>query len=73
MKNIFKKNHIIITALLIMIVIAGYLSFTNKDAPEDKDSVATMSQDTTDLTQVDGLEVVTDTTGTGTTGTGTTT
>lgn len=45
MKNIFKKNQIIITALAIMIVIAGYLSFTNKDKVKiaDKD-VQTMEQ-----------------------------
>ncbi len=35
MKNIFKKNHIIITALMIMIVIAGYLSFTREDTTDD--------------------------------------
>lgn len=69
MKNIFKKNHIIITALLIMIVIAGYLSFTNKDTPEDTDSIATLNSGTgamDDLANVDGLDVVNDTTGTGT-------
>lgn len=45
MKNIFKKNQIIITALAIMIVIAGYLSFTNKDKVKttEKD-VQTMEQ-----------------------------
>ena len=35
MKNIFKKNQIIITALAIMIIIAGYLSFTNDDKLDD--------------------------------------
>ncbi|MDF2543634.1 MAG: putative rane protein [Herbinix sp.] len=35
MKNIFKKNQIIITALAIMIAIAGYLTFTNDDKPEE--------------------------------------
>lgn len=39
MKNIFKKNQIIITALAIMIVIAGYLSFTNKDKPDKNDAI----------------------------------
>lgn len=34
MKNIFKKNQIIITALAIMIIIAGYLNFMEK---KDKD------------------------------------
>lgn len=69
MKNIFKKNSIIITALAIMIVIAGYLSFTNKDAKKDaltaskKASVKTEKQ--TDLAKTDdGLKVAVDTTGT---------
>jgi stage III sporulation protein AH len=41
MKNIFKKNHIIITALAIMIIIAGYLSFTNEDLADKKDAIET--------------------------------
>jgi stage III sporulation protein AH len=76
MKNIFKKNHIIITALAIMIVIAGYLSFTNKDTPEDTDAVVAANPDTDDydeFTEVNGLEVVTDTTGTDDTATDDTT
>lgn len=61
-KNIFKKNHIIITALAIMIVIAGYLSFTNRDLPTD-DSISATKQDENDnFTAVNGLELVTDTT-----------
>ena len=35
-KNIFKKNQIIIFALAIMICIAGYLSFANDNADEKK-------------------------------------
>lgn len=63
-KNIFKKNHIIITALAIMIVIAGYLSFTNKDIPKDKDAISAAKQDENGIvTEVNGLELVTDTTG----------
>ncbi len=65
MKNIFKKNHIIITALLIMIVIAGYLSFTNSDTVGDTDDVTTVLNPDTDeydrFTELDGMEVVTDT------------
>lgn len=67
MKNIFKKNHIIITALAIMIIIAGYLSFTNKDTPKDVDSLAAADKGTNDndmYTDVNGFELVTDTTGT---------
>lgn len=76
MKNIFKKNHIIITALAIMIIIAGYLSFTNKDKPEDMDAITAANPDTDDydeFTEVNGLEVVTDTTGTDDTATDDTT
>ena len=57
MKNIFKKNQIIITALAIMIVIAGYLSFTNDDLPGEPDTL-TSNPDYEDITGVDGLEVV---------------
>lgn len=62
-KNIFKKNHIIITALAIMIVIAGYLSFTNRDIPKDKDAISAANQDENGkVAEVNGLELVTDTT-----------
>lgn len=40
MKNIFKKNQIIITALAIMIAIAGYLNFSEKNT---EDMVADLS------------------------------
>jgi stage III sporulation protein AH len=71
MKNIFKKNHIIITALAIMIVIAGYLSFTNDDAADKKDAIQTdamNSGDYEEFTDSEGVDVAT-TTGTDTTGT----
>ena len=35
MKKIFKKNQIIITALAIMIIIAGYLNFSQRNAAEE--------------------------------------
>ena len=57
MKNIFKKNQIIITALAIMIVIAGYLSFTNKDKPDDADSVVTANPDLNVVTGADDLQM----------------
>lgn len=67
MKNIFKKNQIIITALAIMIVIAGYLSFTNRDAKKDDEAL----QASTGLNGLalleDGMELATDTTGNDTT------
>ncbi len=52
MKNIFKKNHIIITALAIMIVIAGYLSFTNRDVADKSDKEAMEAGDYEEFTQV---------------------
>lgn len=55
MKNIFKKNQIIITALAIMIVIAGYLSFTNNDKPDEKDAVVTTNPDYDVVTDNEGL------------------
>ncbi|MBH1940203.1 SpoIIIAH-like family protein [Mobilitalea sibirica] len=61
MKNIFKKNQIIITALAIMIVIAGYLSFTNDDKPEEPGTVETTNPDLEELdvlAGLDGLDVV---------------
>jgi len=62
MKNIFKKNQIIITALAIMIVIAGYLSFTGKDKPDDEDSLVTTNPDYEVFTGLDGDYFVQDTT-----------
>lgn len=78
MKNIFKKNSIIITALAIMIVIAGYLSFTNRDLAKDKekvnDSIATSGTDVTDAdTDGDGYDLATGTTTTNDTTTNDTT
>ncbi|MDF2512704.1 MAG: putative rane protein [Herbinix sp.] len=64
MKNIFKKNHVIITALAIMIVIAGYLSFTNRDAATNEDSMLTVnpgSENYDEYTEVDGVNVATNT------------
>ena len=45
MKNIFKKNQIIITALAIMIVIAGYLQFVDS---KNDDALDVSTQDTLD-------------------------
>lgn len=65
MKNIFKKNQIIITALAIMIVIAGYLSFTNDDKPDDADSVVTNNPDYDIITGLEGNDFVQNTTDVG--------
>ena len=56
MKNIFKKNQIIITALAIMIAIAGYLSFTNNDKPADSNTVQTANPDLEKYDALSGLE-----------------
>ncbi len=70
MKNIFKKNHIIITALAIMIVIAGYLSFTNDDMAGKEDAVQTDAMNSGDYDEytASGEMDVATTTGTDTTG-----
>ena len=62
MKNIFKKNHIIITALAIMIIIAGYLSFTNDDLADKKDAIeteATNDGDYEEFTDSEDMDLVT--------------
>jgi stage III sporulation protein AH len=58
-KNIFKKNQIIITALAIMIVIAGYLSLTNDDAPEDPLALQTVNPDEEgyDVSGLEGMDL----------------
>jgi stage III sporulation protein AH len=55
-KNIFKKNQIIITALAIMIVIAGYLSFTNDDTPEEPIALQAVNPDEDEYDIYSGLE-----------------
>ncbi|MDF2941783.1 MAG: putative rane protein [Herbinix sp.] len=61
MKNIFKKNQIIITALAIMIVIAGYLSFTNDDTPKnDANTLEATNPDSEDYDIFTELEEGTD-------------
>ena len=62
MKNIFKKNHVIITALAIMIIIAGYLSFTNDDLADKEDAIeteATNAGDYEEFTDSEGMDLVT--------------
>ena len=54
MKNLFRKNNIIIAALAIMIIIAGYLNFSSKHAPlktgdtNDANTESTMGNDISD-------------------------
>ncbi len=51
MKKIFKKNQIIITALALMIAVAGYLNFSGEDV------VNTISETADESTYVDGDEL----------------
>lgn len=61
MKNIFKKNQIIITALAIMIAIAGYLSFTNNEKPEETLQTANPDQEDYDIfSEMEGIDDETD-------------
>ncbi len=65
MKNIFKKNSIIITALAIMIVIAGYLSFTNKDVKDSSklaDATSTSDSLYDEYVDTEGLNLATNNT-----------
>ena len=53
MKNMLKKNQIMITALAIMIAVAGYLNFAGTKVTEEDimtvDSDTVVSDDTTDI------------------------
>lgn len=48
MKKVFKKNQLIITALALMIAVAGYLSFADKNGKDEKVAMEA-SADTADL------------------------
>ncbi len=54
MKNILKKNQVIITALAIMIIVAGYLQFTKDKANEAQQSAST--KDTLEVTDETALD-----------------
>ena len=76
MKRIFRRNQVILTALAIMIAVAGYMNFTREDTksiPEDTDVIYDISQedvlaenaaDTNEVAQVEGTsqEISQDTT-----------
>lgn len=51
MKRIFKKNQVIITSLVIMIIVAGYLNFTADKVTTTKEdgSVGAVTQNVDDL------------------------
>lgn len=42
MKKVFKKNHVMITALAIMIAVAGYLNFTGSKVDEETMTAGTL-------------------------------
>ncbi|WP_455714093.1 SpoIIIAH-like family protein [Anaerosporobacter sp.] len=54
MKNILKKNQVIITALAIMIIVAGYLQFTKDKANEAQQSAS--APDTLEVTDEAALD-----------------
>ena len=65
MKNIFKKNQMIITALAIMIAVAGYLNYSGSrldsakvttDAPAEDDAEAAADISAEDIYAQTGLE-----------------
>lgn len=66
MKKMFKKNQVIITALALMIAVAGYLSFTNgsmKDNEVAKEANASAADDTYEISDENALlegEIFTD-------------
>ena len=66
MKKIFKKNQIIITALALMIVVAGYISFTYGDVDDQqvaKEASADAGDDTYEISDENTLlegEIFTD-------------
>lgn len=55
MKNILKKNQVIITALAIMIIVAGYLQFT-KDKADEAQQSASGNPGTMEVTDGDALD-----------------
>ena len=58
MKKVFQKNQIAITALAIMIAVAGYLNFTEQNASKDgnqKSGSSVETIDTMDISDGDSL------------------
>ncbi|HIQ98398.1 MAG TPA: SpoIIIAH-like family protein [Candidatus Scybalocola faecavium] len=58
MKRIFRKNQVIITSLVIMIIVAGYLNFTadKVTTTQDEGSVNTVTQNVDDLGNITAQE-----------------
>src|SRR5574344_1979114 len=55
MKKIIKKNQVIITALAIMLAIAGYLSFSEKNSDLVKNDLSSVNNTVSDIN--DGSDV----------------
>lgn len=53
MKKLVKKNQVIITALSIMIAVAGYLNFSSRDLPLEPQEVSVTAEQPTDPTKED--------------------
>ena len=72
MKNIFKKNQIIITALALMIAVAGYLQYTGTQSDDKvaKEASADLSNTTYDISdeQFNAEDIYTETDGSEETG-----
>ena len=59
MKKIFKKNQIIITALALMIAVAGYLQYTGKEISDEavQEASTDFSEDTYEISEEDIFQV----------------
>lgn len=57
MKNIFKKNQLIITSLAIMIAVAGYLNFSGEEISMVSDDQETMVQSVNDEVDIPEGEI----------------
>ena len=60
MKKIFKKNQIIITALALMIAVAGYLQYTGSEINDEsaaKEASSELSEDTYEISDEDMFSV----------------
>ncbi|HIW82071.1 MAG TPA: SpoIIIAH-like family protein [Candidatus Acetatifactor stercoripullorum] len=60
MKNLIKKNQLMITALAIMIAIAGYLQFAGTNLEEEYLTVEDQAADAGDASAVDSTGVITE-------------
>ncbi len=62
MKKVFRKNQIIITALALMIAVAGYISYTQTTADETVETTVDEVADTYEISDEDSVaEIFTDT------------